>query len=364
MRTCLHLLIACLSSVNLHAQPRWAPTLHIGDPAPPLRLQEWLKGKPFQQPEKGRVYVLEFWATWCAPCRAVMPRLSELARQYRDQVTFLGVNIFENRKPSTAKIKAFVDSMGNRMDYSVAIAEGYLMESGWYDASGRNGIPVTFVVNAEGRIAWIGYPTELEQVLPAILNNTFDIAAESAKRKRNWYLDSLDSEYYYDLIPHRQKEQWDSVLLKIDAFVRIEPGLKFAPHMTWYTLAALFKTDMDKAYAYAREWVETPGNWEHDQQTVTDAIEYLSNEVTITPQLYRLGAELCQKQIDAEQFPELAPMHKRYSRMAEWYSRAHEKSKAIEAQEKAIAALRNSDKFSASQLTAFEAKLQQYRNLQ
>ncbi len=41
-----------------------SPTLHIGDPAPPIKVQTWLRGEPITQFEKGKVYVVEFWASW------------------------------------------------------------------------------------------------------------------------------------------------------------------------------------------------------------------------------------------------------------------------------------------------------------
>lgn len=52
-----------------------AVTLKAGDPAPPLKIEKWLKSGPIERFEKGKVYVLEFWATWCPPCIASMPHL-------------------------------------------------------------------------------------------------------------------------------------------------------------------------------------------------------------------------------------------------------------------------------------------------
>ncbi|MBE7172212.1 MAG: TlpA family protein disulfide reductase [Williamsia sp.] len=110
MRSGFNLLLLCMMAVNASAQNDPFASLHLGDPAPPLRVREWLKGTPVQRFEKGSVYVLEFWATWCIPCKAAMPRLSALAREYKDKVHVIGVDIMEKKSTSLEKIKAFVDS--------------------------------------------------------------------------------------------------------------------------------------------------------------------------------------------------------------------------------------------------------------
>lgn len=142
--------------VSAHAQNHPFPSLNLGDPVPALQVRQWLKGIPVQRFEKGKVYVLEFWATWCAPCKAAMPHLSALAREYKDRVTFIGIDIMEMKPTSLEKVKAFVDSMGQRMDYHVAVEDSNFMATNWMEAAAEQGIPSSFVVNGEGRLAWIG----------------------------------------------------------------------------------------------------------------------------------------------------------------------------------------------------------------
>src|SRR4051812_31324782 len=88
--------VTFLSSV-LPAQDKPPVTLKPGDPAPPLRVSKWLKGGPIPKLEKGKVYVMEFWATWCGPCVAGMPHVTKLQKKYADRgVVVIGMNVGEH----------------------------------------------------------------------------------------------------------------------------------------------------------------------------------------------------------------------------------------------------------------------------
>jgi thiol-disulfide isomerase/thioredoxin len=161
--------------------------LTAGDPAPELKVATWVKGAPIEKLEKGRVYVIEFWATWCGPCRTSMPHLSDLARKYKDDVTVIAVSIWEDTKDRagnphdpTPEVREFVEKMGDKMDFHVAYGgpEGP-MEASWMRAANRNGIPSSFIVDREGRIAWIGHPMKLDETLEQVVKGKFDPRAEA-----------------------------------------------------------------------------------------------------------------------------------------------------------------------------------------
>lgn len=155
-----------------------AKTLSVGDPAPPLGGVRWIKGTRVDGFKPGQVYVVELWATWCGPCRLMMPHLSQLARAYKGKVTFLGVDVLEDGKDfnaTSARVDAFVAEMGDQMDYNVCQdTEDTLVTRTWFRAAKLPGIPATFVVDGQGRIAWLGHPMHLEVVLPAVLKGAFD----------------------------------------------------------------------------------------------------------------------------------------------------------------------------------------------
>ena len=55
--------------------------LAVGDNAPELKIEKWIKGGGFDRLEKGKVYVIDMWATWCVPCIAGMPHLTKLQQK-------------------------------------------------------------------------------------------------------------------------------------------------------------------------------------------------------------------------------------------------------------------------------------------
>ena len=158
-----------------------AATLSIGDSAPPLKVAQWVKGGPVESLDPAKTYVVEFWATWCPPCRASIPHLTELAKNFTD-VTFIGMNVLERGEGTADKVAKFVADMGDKMGYAVALdTADQFMAKNWMTAAGQNGIPTAFVVQ-QGRIAWIGHPMDgLDAILLEAAAGPLDL--EKIKRQ-------------------------------------------------------------------------------------------------------------------------------------------------------------------------------------
>lgn len=152
--------MVCASSVL--AQDQATPTLKVGDKAPALTVENWVKGKEVKKFEEGKVYVVEFWATWCGPCIKGIPHLTELQKEYKDKgVTIIGVASSERGNDAKSKlvgVENFVRKQGKEMEYTIAFDADRSMSKDWMAAAGRNGIPCAFLVGPDGKIAWIGHP--------------------------------------------------------------------------------------------------------------------------------------------------------------------------------------------------------------
>ncbi len=165
--------------------------IELGDPAPPLQVAGWVKGKPVNlKAGKGKqVYVVEFWATWCGPCKASIPHLTERQKKYADKgVVIIGVSHEE-----ASVVKPFVEKMGDKMEYTVAVDRDKATYNAYMKAFGQGGIPHAFVIDKEGRIVWHGHPERnLEETIEQILAGKYDLkAARQAELSRK-----MPAEYF------------------------------------------------------------------------------------------------------------------------------------------------------------------------
>ncbi len=111
--------------------------------APDLTMQQFDGGTFRLADQRGRVVVVNFWASWCPPCRAEAPRLVAASRKYLDRdVVFVGVDINDTPDNARAFLQEFGITYANGIDQNLSITEAY----------GVTGLPATFVVGRQGKV--------------------------------------------------------------------------------------------------------------------------------------------------------------------------------------------------------------------
>ncbi len=205
--------------------------LKVGDPAPKLTVTKYLQGEEVKSLEKDKVYVVEFWATWCGPCIVMMPHLADLAEEYKDKgVTFIGFSSKANDKLD--KAEPFVKKRGPKLGYRFAWEDGSETNAAWMTASGQRGIPCSFVVDKAGKIAFMGHPMYLDVVLPKVVAGTWK--AEEAGEE----IKKIEAEVngVFKAINGADKE---AALKAITDFDKKNPGLAKIPYFTGPKLSLL-----------------------------------------------------------------------------------------------------------------------------
>ena len=164
-------------------------TLKVGDPAPKWKTGKWVRGEPVKKFDSGKAYLVEFWATWSESSRISIPYLNQLQTRFKDKgLIVIGQNCWEH---DAKQVAPFVKAMGEKMSYRLALEDKPVLGKGrlaenWLAAAGMEGLPTAFLVDTQGRIAWIGNPLGLrEPLIEEVLAGTFDaqkVAVENARQ--------------------------------------------------------------------------------------------------------------------------------------------------------------------------------------
>ena len=165
------LLTLAMTTTSSHA-------IEPGGKAPDFTADVWINGTAANpaKPDGKTTYVLEFWATWCPPCKRSIPELNRLFQEYKDQnVVVIGVT-----SEAEETVRPFIEKM--EMKYVVAIDTNRLFAETYMDDV--PGIPYAFIIDTNGIVVWSGHPTDgLKDALRDVLAGTYDI--ESARRAQD-----------------------------------------------------------------------------------------------------------------------------------------------------------------------------------
>jgi thiol-disulfide isomerase/thioredoxin len=239
------LCIVLLLSLNVRAED--GPKLKVGDAAPKLAVGKWVKGEPVEAFEKGKIYVLECWATWCGPCIASIPEVSKMNTEFKDKgVVIIGMNVWERNVPG---VEPFVKNMGDKMNYRVAMDQGNTTATTWLAAAGMDGIPCAFIVGKEGKIAWIGHPAAMKTVIEKVIAGTYDPKKEAETALKR---DEIEAR----MMKANESGDFDKMLKISDEMVALDPSTAAPVGVMKFKIYFHEKKDYPTAYALAKKLAE------------------------------------------------------------------------------------------------------------
>ncbi|MFM8282914.1 MAG: TlpA disulfide reductase family protein, partial [Planctomycetaceae bacterium] len=171
----------------------YADELDVGSKAPAIDIEHWVqkagrdaagKFEPITDFAPGKIYVIEFWATWCPPCRTSMPHLSKLQDEFGEK----GVTIISVSDEDLDTVTAFLETDAEEGKTYGDVTKNYLLTTDpdgsvsrdYMEAAGQSGIPTAFIVGKTGEIEWIGHPMQMDGPLAAIVSGEFDREAFAA----------------------------------------------------------------------------------------------------------------------------------------------------------------------------------------
>lgn len=193
------LIVTFVSAAHLSAGETPTTTaLGVTSPAPPIDIEHWISPgfSQVQTFESGKVYVVEFWATWCLPCIGSMPHLVELQEKYSDE----GVRIISISDEPLETVEEFLKRkvLGSEKEqdyreltaaYSLTTDPDRSVHKTYLEAANVGVIPTAFIVGKSSKIEWIGHPSELDEPLESVLAGTwnaeqFRLQWEETQRKK------------------------------------------------------------------------------------------------------------------------------------------------------------------------------------
>ncbi len=222
----------------------------IGDAAPALGVNTWVKGTPVGEYVKGRVYVVEFWAMGVAACRQSGPLLGELQTLFKDRgLTVAGVSVMD--RGGADEVEKFVKGAG-ALTQSIGYDATGDAAKRFMQPTGQNSIPVVFVIDKEGRLAWVGHPLDgLDRVVDQVIAGKWDLAKAKKEAARRGAAEERSRPLVLRLEEEFGANQVEKALGTMDALAAIDPPVTGEWIVSKFGYLLLERKDAEKAYAFA-----------------------------------------------------------------------------------------------------------------
>lgn len=234
---------------NPSAKPARKGPLMPGDAAPTVVFESIVKGPSITGLAKGKVYVIDFWASWAGECRPVFSHLSQLQSQYSDkQLSVIGVS-----SEDAATVRAFIEKLGDEVNYTIAVDKLNATDTKWMRAANRNELPTAFIVDRNGNIAWIGHPFEIASPLAQVIDGSFDASKFAATQAKIKALRDEASKFFRTGV----SADYNTGMNRLDQIVELDPTQATSVGTMKLQVLLMGKKDYPAAYALAKQLGET-----------------------------------------------------------------------------------------------------------
>ena len=121
----------------------WAKSV-LNESAPELIVEKWLSDAPETE---GKFVLIDFWATWCGPCRAAIPHMNEFSKKFSDDLVVIGLS--DEKEDTVAAMKEPVIEYFSAIDTKKTISQALEIK----------GIPHVILIDPQGIVRWEGFPS-------------------------------------------------------------------------------------------------------------------------------------------------------------------------------------------------------------
>lgn len=270
------LAVACLAApttsaftdtVSVHPTPAQSPAppiptpepatkLAVGAQAPALSIESWVKGTPVPALEKGKVYLIQFWAPWSKTSVEQFALVSDLAKKHAEKgLVVIAIASADLSGTTLDKVEAAVAEKGDAIQFSVAWDKGTATKDAFLKAAGRTALPCCVLVDANGKIAFLESATRVGPFLQPVLDGTHDLTAIAAWQAKAERVPQTRK----SLETAAQARKWPEIVALSAELIDVDP-IEHGTHAQLRIYAeAVGLAAPDKALAWAKAFTDGPG---------------------------------------------------------------------------------------------------------
>jgi thiol-disulfide isomerase/thioredoxin len=291
-------------------------------------IEKFIQGEaPATWFEPGKVWVVEFWATWCGPCKVAMPHMSDLADKYGSKMVVVGVS--DEKVDTVAEFMAKPE-WKEKARYTIATDSDRSTHRQYMEAAGQGGIPTAFLVK-DGTVQWIGHPMSIDEPLAKVLDGTWDAAAFKPEFEKKAETGRKQMAQRALMAKARKSGDWGPVLAMMDKDIAAsEPGARAMMQVTKFKLMLSDANKPAEGYSLGRDIVAAnKGN----AAVMNDMAWFVLDNAKVKQRDPAFAMQAAQAAVDASKGEDAAIL----DTMARACWESGDKAKAVEWQKKAVA---------------------------